>query len=162
METDADEVFIKFKDLSIKEMKKALTQAIRESAMGLRKEVRANLRKSVKGANKKSEKYEDTLLQGVRMTKTKERNGEINAYVTITSNQKKKSQSYKLKFVEIGTKKRYTTYWKGNKLKKERYTGEITASHFYERAVENYQSKADKIMMDAIKKAVDKINNKKI
>ena len=160
--TNANEVFAKFQRLTIKEMEKALKSGLRAGLRSLQKQAKSNLRKDVKNVNKRNPKFNDTLSQGVRVTKIKtDKDGNIVGYVSITSSKKHNSGSYRLVFFEGGTKPRYAKSYNGNRLKKRAYRGKITATHFFSNAQKQIKNQFDKIMLANVNKAIDKINSKK-
>lgn len=164
IETDIVQVYSEFMDFTTKEMKKAITQGIRNSGRELVKSSKQSLRKSVKNSNKKNPKYNDTLQQGVRMGKVKENKDGLYVHVLITSNNKTGSGSFRLHILESGSYKvgkRYAKYYKGHLLKKPRYIGVLKPTYFFKSANENFQSNYTNIMNSNINKAVTKINNKK-
>lgn len=161
IETDALKQFEAFEQLTAKEMKKALTQGLRKASTKVRTAIRKELRKSVNGSNKVNPKFNDTLEQGVRTTKVKEVDGNIITHVTISSNNKKGSGSYRLKFFDKGTNERYAKTWKGKPLKKKRRLGRIKTYNFFQNGLNSSASDFNQTLETEINKAVDKINNKK-
>ena len=161
IETDALKQFEAFEQLTAKEMKKALTQGLRKASTKVRTAIRKELRKSVNGSNKVNPKFNDTLEQGVRTTNVKEVDGNIITHVTISSNNKKGSGSYRLKFFDKGTNERYAKTWKGKPLKKKRRLGRIKTYNFFQNGLNSSASDFNQTLETEINKAVDKINNKK-
>lgn len=156
--TNAKEVWDAFENFTQKEMKKAITSGLRKAAGELRKEVRSNLRKEINGATKHNPKFNDTLSQGVRITKVKNNGSYFSVYTTIASNRKTGSGSYRLHFLEAGTVGRYAYIRKSGH--KPAYRGSIKPYNFFDNAKAGFNS--DKIIQTEIDKAVIKINNKKI
>lgn len=163
IETDAQEVFSKFREFTSKEMKRALTNALKKAARGLVKQTKMNLKSSVKNSNKVNPKFQDTLLEGIRNTKVYPmKDGTLATKVRIDSNRKTGSGSYRLKILEKGnfrTRPRYAyTRTTGHKLA---YRGNIRAYNFFKTAKESYMPQYDRIFSEALSQSVNKINNKK-
>ena len=161
IETDALKQYEAFQELTAKEMKKALSQGLRKASSKVRTAIRKELKQSVKGANKSTSKYDDTLQQGVRTTKVREKDGQILTHVTISSNNKKGSGSFRLKFFDNGTNVRYAETLNGKPLKKKRKTGAIKAYNFFQRGLEVSADDFNKTLETEINKAVNKINDNK-
>lgn len=161
IKTDAQKVFQEFQKFTLKEMQKAEKEAIKKAAGQLQKEVRKSLKKSLPNASKKSDRYTDTLIKGVRSTGVKKgkNNGEQAAYVTIMSNRQQGSGSFRLIFFEMGTTERYAYTRKTDH--KPAYRGKIHALNFYESAYSRFKNDYDKIIDDELAKAIEKINKKK-
>ena len=162
-QTDALKEFEAFEALSAKEMKKALTTGLRKASAKVRTAVRNELKGSVKNSNKRNPKFDDTLQEGVRTTKVKENNGVIYNHITIASNNKKGSGSFRLHILENGNflNERKNKYWKGKKLKKERSTGNLRAYKFYQKGMATSADDYQRTLNDAINNAVIKINDRK-
>lgn len=162
--TDAVEVNKAFVDLTLKEMKKALSQALRKAANELSKQTKTNLKKAVKGATRHNPKYNDTLAQGVRTSRVfVDDNGKITSMVRIDSSRKSGSGSFRLKILEKGsfkTPNRYA-YIKGKQNHKRAYRGTLKAYNFFDDAQRQYMSNYENTLNNYINQAVDKINNKK-
>lgn len=163
IKTDALEQFEAFEQLTAKEMKKALTQGLRKASTKVRTAVRKELKSSVKNTNKVNPKFNDTLQQGVRTTKVKEKDGKIYNYITISSTNKKGSGSYRLHILENGNflNERKNKYWRGKRLKKDRKTGNLRAYKFYSKGLESSATDYQNTLNTAINNAVNKINSKK-
>lgn len=153
IKTDAKEVWDMFYSFETKEMKKALTTGLRNAASQLRKGVRKELKNKIPSSTKKNPKYNDSLSQGVRITKVKEREGYFYTYITIASNRKTGSGSFRLHILEGGTNPRYT--------KKGYYRGQIKPYNFFTAALSTFRPQQDRILQQEIDKAVVKINKKK-
>lgn len=163
--TDAVEVFNQFQEFTTKEMKKALTNAVKDSGRQLVKGTKQQLRKTLNNTNKKNPKYNDTLEKGVRVGKVKEdKNGNIYCHVLITSTRATGSGSFRLHILESGSfrvGKRFATTWNKKMLKKPRYTGVLKPTNFFKTSTDNFFTTYQQTMDNAISKAVSKINNKK-
>lgn len=158
IETNAVKVWRDFEKLETKEMKKALMAGLKGAANTLRKGVRNELKSSVKNANKKNQKFNDSLVQGVRVTKVKDGHGFFYVYTTIASSRKTGSGSYRLHFLENGTQDRWAYTRKGGHAKS--FRGRITPLNFFKKAESSFKPNYDRILQAEIDKAVTKINNK--
>jgi len=159
IETNAKEVWDMFESFEIKEMKKALVSGLKGAASELRKGVRKELKQAIPNSNKKNPKYNDTLAQGVRITKVKEMKGYFQVYTTIASNRKTGSGSFRLHFLEGGTIQRTAYLRKTNH--KPSFRGQIKPYNFFDRALTTFRPQQDKIIQNEIDKAIIKINSKK-
>lgn len=137
-----------------KETEAAVKRGIKRGLKEVQKGARLNLTSRVKGANKVKEPYYDSLVQGIRYLsprRNKEDKSEISGAVKITSNRKKGSGSFRLVFLEMGTKDRRT--------KKGYYRGALTPKYFFRDAQispDKVQSYIDMEMDEAIRKLKDK------
>lgn len=162
--TDAVEVYAAFEEFTLSEMRKALKAAVKETSKQLQKLTKQNLKKSVHNTNRQNPKFNDTLEKGVRTTKVWEADGTFNAKVRIDSSRNSGSGSYRLHILEKGTFKtpnRYA-YTKGKHTHKPSYRGSLRAYNFFENAKNEYLPKYEKAINDAVAKAVDRINKKKM
>lgn len=150
--TNADEVYKKFLDLNTKEMKKALKTGVRRGITIIRNDVRKLFRSMFPKGAIRNPKYNDTLIEGIRMTKVREdRNHQIIGYVLATSNRRTGSGSYRLVFLEGGTVPRYT--------KKGYFRGKLNPGLFFTNTVARDQEKYCQTVLQSIEKTIDKINN---
>jgi len=159
IETNAKEVWDMFESFETKEMKKALVSGLKGAASELRKGVRKELKQSIPNSNKKNPKYNDTLAQGVRITKVKEMKGYFQVYTTIASNRKTGSGSFRLHILEGGTTQRHAYIRSSNH--RPAFRGQIKPYNFFDRALATFRPQQDKIIQNEIDKAIKKINNKK-
>jgi hypothetical protein len=154
IETNADVEYDQFYSLTKKELKKAITAGIRKGMNYIRTAGRASLRSVMgKAASHHNPKYNDTLQQGVRNTKVVEKDGSPYGYVTITSNRRGGSGSYRLIFFEGGTVQRQT--------KKGYNRGSLKPLYFFGSAVEQSEHQVQSIIDNGITEAVEKINSSK-
>lgn len=160
-ETNIIEVFDKFRDLTAREMTKAVKRAINKAASTLKANTLSELHAT--GINiGTNQKYSDTLDEGVRMRKAGGNyDEEIYSVVHIMGSRASGSGTFRLRFFEGGTKDRYQTKINGVELKKPRYIGNIKPYRFFQSANSTIESQLDAIYMEEIDKAVQKINNSK-
>lgn len=136
------------KTLSTKAMKKAMAGPLYE----LRDRARKNLLARVKGADKINPKFNDSLVYGIRVIgpgRDKKNKQAISGVVSIASNRKTGSGSYRLHFLEETTKPRYT--------KKGYYRGIIKGRHFFKDA---HTGSEEADIQKAIDKAMDEVLKK--
>ncbi len=153
IETNADKVFAEFRELSTKEMRKALRNAIGRAASQLQRETKKELRKSMPTATRKG-RYPDSLADAVKRSKIEEtKHGEISAKVHIMGSRRTGSGTYRTRFFEKGTKQRKTA--------KGYNRGSIKALYFFATAQAAFYAEYDRILNDEIQKAITKINGKK-
>lgn len=155
VETNAKEVYDKFVDLELKEMKKAIKAGITKNRTFLRNKARSYFKSDYPNAAKIG-KYKDSMIQGVRYYKKiyEDKEGDMMGIVSIGSNFKSGSGSFRIVMFENGTKQRTT--------KKGYNRGEIKASHFFKKANMDLQTVQESNLIAAINKTIDKINKTKI
>ena len=160
IKTDATKVYNDFLKLNQKQMKKSLSSGLRKALTAVKKQAVANLNALVRNAKKRNPKYTDTLQSGVRLTRIWEnRDGAIVGKVTIISNRKSGSGSFRLPILESGSYKvgeRFAKTYNGKPLKKKRSTG-VLQGRFYFKQTQNemegfFQSTMDKSIEDAVNK----------
>jgi len=163
IETDAVEVMEKFRKFTAKEMKKCLTSAVRSGGRQLVKETKNSLKKSVRNTNKHNPKYNDTLQQGVRMTRVYVgKDGVIATKVRIDSNYKTGSGSFRLMILEKGNYKTRPRYaYKRTPNHKLAHRGNVRAYNFFQSARDMFLSQYNKIFITNLNKSINRINNKK-
>lgn len=153
MTTDAVEVYEAFLKLNTKEMKKALTAGLKKGLTAVRNEARRNLKSWYPNAAKNSGKYDNSLINDIRLSKIYEDDYVLSGKVLATSKRNKKSGSFRLKFFENGTTLRKT--------RKGYNRGQIYGVHFIKNAADNMEGYFNQTMEEAFSKAVNKINNTK-
>lgn len=154
IETNADIEYDDFYTLTTTELKKAIKDGIRKGINLIRSAGRRSLRAEMgRAANHHNPKYNDTLQQGVRGTRIVEKEGEQYGYVTITSNRKAGSGSYRLIFFEGGTVKRFT--------RKGYNRGSIRANFFFSEAVNATETQVQDVIDRRISDSIQKINQRK-
>lgn len=163
LETDIEQVFERFADLTQKEMNKAVRKAISDAAKELVKDTKTNLRSSIVKRGRSKGLYNDKIEDAVMRSKiTGDFGEEIEGKVHIMGTQKKYSGTYRARFLEKGTKDRFQKYIHGKPLKKPKYTGKVQAKWFFRRANDSLVSKIERIYTNSLNAAIDKINNSKV
>lgn len=160
--TNAKEVYNRFLELSQKNMKKSLSSGLRKALRAVKNAAVQNLNAVVKNANRKNPKYSDTLQSGVRLTRIWEnQDGSIVGKVTIMSNNKSGSGSFRLPILESGSYKvgeRFAKTYNGKPLKKPRSTGVLQGKKFFAKTQDGMVVYFGDTMTKAIDDAVKKIN----
>lgn len=158
METNIVDVFEKFKDLTTREMTKAIKRAVNTAASRLRATTLSELHST--GINiGHNQKYSDALDNGVRMRKAAGNYDEdIYSIVHILGSRASGSGTFRLRFFEGGTKDRYQTRVNGVQLRKPRHIGAIKPYRFFQSANQTIESQLESIYMTEIDKAIQKLN----
>ena len=128
------------------ELPRAEKRALYRAAYFLRDRIRQSLESSLPKASQHNPKYNDTMLDAVGFTRPDGASININAM----GNRKKGSGTYRTRFFENDTKDRYQKSYRGVKLKKKRFLGHITGTHFFSNAVSQNESQAINLMRDVI------------
>jgi hypothetical protein len=98
------QVYQKFQKLSLEEMQTATRRGLKKALKAVEKQAKINLRAKVNGVSKKNNRFQDTLLRGVRTTRVFiNRDNTLVGKVRIDSNRKAGSGSYRLPMLEKGT-----------------------------------------------------------
>lgn len=159
--TNANEVYEAFLDFNSKEMAKALKGGLKKSLNNLRNDARKRLKTLFKNTNVIRPPFNDSLRQGIRVSKLKEENHVFSGVVRSHSNNKHGSGSYRLPMLDGGTKERWVSKRNGTTLKKPAYRGRIVGGRFFQDAMLNADKDFTNTLIKETKKVVDKINNKK-
>lgn len=137
------------------QLPRAEKRALYRAAYFLRDKIRQSLTSSLPKATNRNPKYSDTLIDAIGFTKVDGASLNINAM----GNRKKTSGTYRTRFFENDTRDRYQKSYKGQKLKKKRFLGHITGTHFFRNAVEANQPAAIELMRGVISEFVQEIYN---
>lgn len=128
------------------ELPRAEKRALYRAAYFLRDRIKQSLESSLPKAAQHNPKYNDTMLDAVLFTRPDGSSINVNAM----GNRKKGSGTYRARFFENDTKDRYQKSYRGVKLKKKRFLGHITGTHFFSNAVSQNESQAINLMRDVI------------
>jgi len=139
-----------------KEMPNIEKRALYKAAYFLREKLRESLVSAVPKATEHNPKYIDTLVDAVGFSKVDGATTIVNAMGT----RKKGSGTYRTRFFEDGTVKRYQKKRNGIKLKKKKYIGYIKPTNFFKSAVQANENAAVQLMEDVIGEYVEKAFNK--
>ena len=152
IETNADQVYNSFLNLTTKEMRKALRQGVQNAANKLRGETKKVFRSALPAARHRNTKYNDTLLDAVKRSKVEEnQRGEISAKVHIMGTRNTGSGTFRARFFEKGTRQRRT--------RKGYNRGSIAPLGFFATANASFGADYNNILNNEIAKAIERINN---
>ena len=149
-----------------KEILKARKRGMNKAVMKIRNKTRRLIKSSLNHST--SSKYDDTLADGARVSKYKDSSlvGEAIAGAHIMGIRKKGSGTFRLRFFESDTAKRFVKDHErknrknGGKHKvKGHTTGRIKGKGFFKSAVDSEISKATSIIEEELNKAIEKCNN---
>ena len=162
IETNVEEVFAAFCDLTQKEMKGVVRRAIGKAEQELKKQTQANLSSSILLRGRSSGKYMDDIDDAVMASKVRGEYGEeLEGKVHIMGTRKDGSGTFRARFLEKGTKERKARTYKGKPLKKERSLGFIKPKWFFRSANATVLPQIERLYMAEIDKAIQKINSRK-
>mgnify|MGYP003288636318 CR=1 FL=1 len=137
-----------------RETTKAIRKGLKKELISIRNKARKNLKSGVNNSNTINPKYSDTLLQGIRIIgpkNDKKYKSTISGCVSIMSNRKKGSGSFRLIFLEGGTSNRRSR-------KNQRYLGDIKPRRFFKSAHSgSEESNAIKNISEEMDKALKKL-----
>ena len=140
---DVKQVLDMFAELNSKKQKQAHRAALKKATGILIKEVRKNFRQVVKNPNAKNRWNGRTFLSGIKSSVNKE----------VTEGKVHIMGDFRLKFFELGTKRRYKKRTKGRPT-----TGSIKASFFFKQAREAKETEISNSMNDIITKSILRVN----
>lgn len=149
-----------------KEIVKARRKGMNKVATDLKKETKPLIKNNIHNATKANSKYNDKLIDAVRVSKYKDVDllGEAIAGTHIMGIRKKGSGTFRLKFFENGTKNRYI---KDHKRKSKNgliyrvsghSTGKIKSTNFFKSATDKVLPKAQETIERYLKEAIDRCN----
>ena len=160
-----DKVSDSFKKEILKARRTGMNKAVRTIKNTTRKLIKSLFPNATKETNSK---YSDTIIEGARVSKYRESSlvGEAVAGVHVMGLRKKGSGTFRLRFFEGGTDKRFTKDYKRKNKKnggmhhvKGHYTGSIKGKGFFSSAVNSELGKAGSIIEAELIKAIEKCNN---
>lgn len=134
-----------------KEMPNIEKRALYKAAYFLREKIQQSLISAVPKATQRNPKYNDTLVDAVGFSRVDGASTVINAMGT----RKTGSGTYRTRFFEEGTVKRYHKKRNGVRLKRKKYIGFIKPTHFFSSAVNANKDAAVKLMEDVLTEYVD-------
>lgn len=133
------------------ELPRAEKRALYHAAYFLRDKIRQSLTSSLPKASVRNPKYSDTLVDAIGFTKVDGASLNVNAM----GNRRSSSGTYRTRFFENDTRNRYQKTRNGVKLKKKKFLGHITGTHFFSNAVTANQSQAINLMREVITQYVN-------
>lgn len=157
--TDIEKVWEEFTNLTSTQMSRAIKRALNKAAAQLQSQTKSNLSSLIKSDTGHNGKFSDKLVDAVRRVGA---NGaydqELSAVVHIMGSQASTSGTYRARFLERGTNERYAKTYKGQPLRKPRYLGQIRPRWFFRSANQQIEPQLERIYMEEIDKAIQKIN----
>lgn len=151
-----------------KEILKARKKGMNKAVMKIRNKTKSLIKSAIPASKNHNPKYSDTMLEGARVSKYKESTlaGEAIAGAHIMGTRKKDSGTFRLRFFESDTERRYIKDHERKNRKnsgkhkvKGHFTGRIKGKRFFKSAVDSEISKASSIIEQELNKAIDKCNN---
>ena len=156
-ETNIEEVFAKFSELTSSEMSKAVKRALNKAANALQNQTKANLETMIKNHGSTMPKFNDYLKEGViRYSAKGNYDTELSSTVHIMGKYSSGTSTFILRMQEAGTKERYAV--KYQPLQKPRYTGSLKPMWFFKSANQAIEPQLEHIYMEEIDKTIQKIN----
>lgn len=160
LETNIEEVWAKFQELTTNEMTKAIKRALNKGAVELKELTKSNFLSSGIAQHSPESKYNDSLEDGIRMRKAQGNYDEdFYSIVHILGTRASDSGTFRLRFFEKGTQDRFQQSIHGKPLQKQRYIGKIKPKWFFKSANQQIESQLDQIYLNEIDKAIEKVNN---
>lgn len=162
LETNVMKTWTDFKNLTGYEMDRAIKRGLTRAAQAIKKKTIENARAGIKTYNNNpNDEYTqaDSILDAVRVGKVQDWYDEDSVYVKVhvMGPAHGKSQGYRFRFLEKGTKDRLVRTRKGKDLATPARRGAIRPRWFFRDA--NNQVNVEQIFVDSINQAIDKINN---
>ena len=127
-------------------------RALYHAAYYMRDKIKQYLKSALPKSDQRNPKYIDTLQDAVLFT----RPDGASLIVHAMGSRKTGSGTYRTRFFENGTKKRYQKSFNGVKLKKKRYLGFIKPLHFFSDAVSAETNNTIKQMEDILSEYIEK------
>ena len=152
-------------NLSTGESRKALRRGLAASARIIQRQAKSNLN-AVKNRASGTTLVSNNLKEWVRYVVYKRTLGFRVHIQESRGSSKKENPSFLLKFFEEGTDDRFNKKVKkermfSRRLRKERYTGKISASHFFSTASKSKIGEAQSTLQKHIEKHIQKIASKR-
>lgn len=167
-EFDMAGMFDEFCELAAADMTRSVKRAISKGAKALQDRTKQNLAGVIKTRNNRhwyngSEiTYNDKIDDGVRRTKVYENaDEEWETKVHVLGTSKSGSGTYRLRFLEGGTKERTQRKIKGKPLKSPRRLGSIAGRRFFQAAKADMKGEIQNIYLKEIAESIKRMNDKK-
>lgn len=138
-----------FKALPFSVFTKIIQKAVNIGAGALKDNIKDKVKRALPASTRKNPKYDDTLLQAVRIGRWREESEQANIRsVHILGTQKKGSGTYRLRFYEQGGErgKEGTSTWRGR----------IPGYNFFEQATKEVDPQ--QIIIEKLTKALSQVN----
>jgi len=162
LETNVTEMWEKFRELTGYEMDKAIKKGLKKAATTIKKKTVENARAGIKTYNNDPDNeytQADSILDAPRVSKIQDWYDEdsVSIKVHVMGPIHGKSQGYRFRFLEKGTKEREVRTQKGKSLKTPRKIGAISPRWYFRDAKDSVD--AEIIFIEAIDEAIEKINS---
>ena len=162
LETNVLDTWNKFKELTGYEMDRAIKRGLTKAAQAIKKKTIENAKAGIKTYNNNpNDEYTqaDSILDAVRVGKVQDWYDEDSVYVKVhvMGPAHGKSQGYRFRFLEKGTRERIVKRMRGKDLKTPARRGSIKPRWFFRNA--NNEVDVEQIFVECIEQAVEKINN---
>lgn len=141
-----------FESLSTRKIIGMQKKVLRKAANEVKKEAKSRLRQAMPNASKNNPKYNDTLLDAVKVSVWEDNNGAYSKVHTMGS-RKKSSGTFRTRFFEGGTVVRKTG--------KGQSRGSLKALYFFGGATSATKQKVDSTIDIELSKVIQNIANKK-
>lgn len=162
LETNVTEMWEKFRELTGYEMDKAIKKGLKKAATTIKKKTVENARAGIKTYNNDpNNEYTqaDSILDAPRVSKIQDWYDEdsVSIKVHVMGPLHGKSQGYRFRFLEKGTKEREVRVQKGKSLKTPRKIGAIRPRWYFRDAKDSVD--VERIFIETIDEAIEKINS---
>ncbi len=162
LETNVTEMWENFKELTGYEMDKAIKKGLRKAATAIKNKTVENARAGIKTYNNDPDNeytQADSILDAPRVSKIQDWYDEdsVSIKVHVMGPLHGKSQGYRFRFLEKGTKEREVRTQKGKSLKTPRKIGAIRPRWYFRDAKDSVD--VERIFIETIDGAIEKINS---
>lgn len=162
---NSDYIWKQYCELTRTEMNRAVRNALRAGAKVLQQRTRENVTTGIKTRNNHPglPYNKGNIEDAVRLGKIESGYGSLATDASITvsiyGTKKADSKTFRLRFLEKGTKDRYQKSYSGKPLQKPRYLGKITGRWFFKNAQREVIPNLDDVYLAEIVKTINKINS---
>lgn len=162
LETNVTEMWENFRELTGYEMDKAIKRGLKKAATAIKKKTVENARAGIKTYNNDPDNeytQADSILDAPRVSKIQDWYDEdsVSIKVHVMGPISGKSQGYRFRFLEKGTKEREVRVQKGKSLKTPRRLGSISPRWYFRDAKNSVDT--ERIFIETIDEAIAKINS---
>lgn len=147
--------FIGSLELMQERMPQIESDCLYAAARILKESARESFIKLMPSATHKSDKYSDTLADAVRFTRREGTSVKVHTLGTRDPS----SGTYRARFFEGGTRKRYQKRYRGVKLAKKRFLGRIEPVNYFMTGISSAYNKAIEEMQKILNQHITNINN---
>lgn len=170
-ECNIEETFNQFQQLASQDMTRAVKRALAKGAKALQDQAKSNLSSVIKTRGNthwydgKIKNFDDKIDDGVRRTKVYENLDEDwETKVHVLGTRASGSGTYRLRFLEAGTKERFAKTARNRKhelirLKTPKRLGRITGRRFFRAAQQQILPQIQSIYLKEINDSIQRVNN---